>query len=371
MGNTLDTPALDKDSHQFRMGADASLQVGVSGIQGWRNSMEDTHLCIDIPSFPDHTLLAVFDGHGGKETANCAMLNLLRVLEENEKWRAYIEDPEWDQHPELLGQALLQSFIALDNEMAQSKNPAYVRSGCAALVCVITPSNIICANAGDCRAVVGTLCNSEIPDDIAQAEIKHINLSEDHKPTLPTERARIEAAGTVVNFGRVNGDLSLSRGFGDLRFKGKAAMAPHEQAVTCCPDISIYKRDLVNDFALLLACDGLYDVISSEQAVRRLMDIIALGETSSMLIAEEMIDGAWIEGKSRDNITAIVCIFPTGSELIGRASSRDEAIGVAGIRTERRLAGSLPPEYDIYDNVKFTPKIDPAPGSMFSSCPDD
>jgi serine/threonine protein phosphatase PrpC len=44
-------------------------------------------------------------------------------------------------------------------------------------------------------------------------------MSEDHKPDLKTEKARIERAGGFVEENRVKGVLNLSRSLGDLEYK--------------------------------------------------------------------------------------------------------------------------------------------------------
>lgn len=368
MGNTfeLDAPVTDKDSHEFLLGAESPLRVGVSGMQGWRTSMEDSHISVDLPSIQDHTLLAVCDGHGGKETALFVKENLVRILESTEIWKSYIASGSADKTPNALGIALDETLIRLDDEMKATKDKCYVNSGGAIVVCLVTPSHIVCANSGDCRAVLGVSCSSDL-SAINAIEAKSIPLSEDHKPDVASERSRIEQAGGNVSFGRVNGELALSRGVGDLRYKTKTDTPPHMQVVTCVPDITIHKRDAKTDLVLLLACDGLFDVISSDQAVQRLLEIFRLGETSTMMIAEEMIDGALFEGRSRDNISAIVCAFPAGYDVMQRASVGDNAIGVGGIRMERRLAGKNIADYDMYDNVQFMPKVEKAPGSMFYS----
>lgn len=59
-GNLLDKPHTDLDSHYFA--SSTGLHVGVSSMQGWRPSMEDAHVFVDIPSRRDHLFLAVFDG---------------------------------------------------------------------------------------------------------------------------------------------------------------------------------------------------------------------------------------------------------------------------------------------------------------------
>ncbi len=60
MGNFLDSPNTAKDSENYL--TSTGLKVGVTGMQGWRTEMEDAHISIDMPSKPDHTFLAIFDG---------------------------------------------------------------------------------------------------------------------------------------------------------------------------------------------------------------------------------------------------------------------------------------------------------------------
>lgn len=59
MGNFLESPKREKDSHEFDFNG---YQIGVSGMQGWRLEMEDAHLAKTMPDKPDHTFVAVFDG---------------------------------------------------------------------------------------------------------------------------------------------------------------------------------------------------------------------------------------------------------------------------------------------------------------------
>lgn len=69
------------------------------------------------------------------------------------------------------------------------------------------------------------------------------------------EKARITAAGGFVDFGRVNGNLALSRAIGDFEFKKSAELAPEQQIVTAYPDVMVH--DLADDDEfLVLACDG-------------------------------------------------------------------------------------------------------------------
>ena len=100
-----------------------------------------------------------------------------------------------------------------------------IHAGATAIVAVLTAHTLTVANAGDSRAV---LCRKE----------STVPLSFDHKPMQETELNRIKKAGGFVNnFGRVNGNLNLSRSIGDLKYKQVPGISPAEQMITAEPDI--------------------------------------------------------------------------------------------------------------------------------------
>ena len=69
------------------------------------------------------------------------------------------------------------------------------------------------------------------------------------------EKARITAAGGFVDFGRVNGNLALSRAIGDFEFKKSADLSPEQQIVTAYPDVIAHEVTDDDEF-LVIACDG-------------------------------------------------------------------------------------------------------------------
>lgn len=69
------------------------------------------------------------------------------------------------------------------------------------------------------------------------------------------EKARICAAGGFVDFGRVNGNLALSRAIGDFEFKKSAELSPEQQIVTAYPDVIAHTITDDDEF-LVIACDG-------------------------------------------------------------------------------------------------------------------
>lgn len=125
--------------------------------------------------------------------------------------------------------------------------------GCTACVCIITKDEIICANAGDSRAVLWR-------KGVA------VELSQDHKPDNKEEKDRIVKAGGFVEENRVKGMLNLSRALGDLEYKLDPSLDVHEQMITCVPEIKIEKLDKNVEF-LIIAWDGIWDCLTNQEAV--------------------------------------------------------------------------------------------------------
>lgn len=119
---------------------------------------------------------------------------------------------------------------------------------------------IYCANAGDSRTV---MCEKGVA----------VDLSKDHKPDLPEERSRIIKAGGEVVEGRVNGMLALSRAIGDFDYKpitppkdAQPTWFLNNHMVTAFPDVVVKPLHKDVEF-LILACDGIWDCKTSDQAV--------------------------------------------------------------------------------------------------------
>ena len=103
---------------------------------------------------------------------------------------------------------------------------------------MITPTHIVCANVGDSRCVLG-LQPTEVRSTIA--------LSDDHKPSNEEEKLRIEKAGGFVLFDRVNGELAMSRAFGDFQYKSDTNLTLAEQLVLPIPDIAVHVRSSLDE----------------------------------------------------------------------------------------------------------------------------
>uniref|UniRef100_A0A0E0JY24 protein-serine/threonine phosphatase n=1 Tax=Oryza punctata TaxID=4537 RepID=A0A0E0JY24_ORYPU len=203
------------------------------------------------------SLFGVFDGHGGPRAAEYLKENLFENLL---------------KHPEFL----------TDTKLAIKSN-AFRDDGSTASTAVLVGGHLYVANVGDSRAVVSKAG-------------KAMALSEDHKPNRSDERKRIENAGGVVIWAgtwRVGGVLAMSRAFGNRLLKPFVVAEPEIQ------------EELVNEDleCLVLASDGLWDVVENEEAVS-----LAKTEDLPESVARKLTEIAYSRG-SADNITCIVVQF--------------------------------------------------------------
>ena len=175
-----------------------------------------------------------------------------------------------------------------------------IHAGCTANVVMITKAEILCANAGDSRAVLSKKGKAK-------------DLSVDHKPDTPKEKQRIERANGFVEESRVNGMLALSRSMGDFEYKSNPIMKPEDQIITAFPDISIEKITNDMDF-IICACDGIWDCMTSQEAVTYVQEKLKKkkGKDSLATLVEEMLDSilatdvAASGGLGCDNMSCIV-----------------------------------------------------------------
>lgn len=194
---------------------------------------------------------------------------------------------------------------SLDRAAAESgENEQCGQVGCTAVVAVLKGRELYVANAGDSRAVLGRGATA-------------VALSEDHKPASPTERNRITAAGGFVSevggVTRVNGNLNLSRAIGDLRYKANSDLPVEAQIITAQPDVRRVALTPEDRF-FLLACDGVWDVMTNQQAVdfinQRLDQDLSAGA-----ICAEILDTCLAKnpkearGIGCDNMTAELIVF--------------------------------------------------------------
>ncbi|KPA84719.1 putative protein phosphatase 2C [Leptomonas pyrrhocoris] len=291
-------------------GENESLAYGCSSMQGWRRSMEDAHtlLLLDKGGF-----FGVYDGHSGAATSKYCGEYMFQFVHQT---TAFMRGE--------ISQALYDGFIAIDKYLHSL--PSFERGGCAAVVLYVDGDDLYCANAGDSRCI---MCRNGSVD----------SLSTDHKPFLPAEQMRIERAGCYVLNRRVNGMLALSRAIGDFMFKNNSQVSWEMQAVTCAPEVRVTHLNRDKDEFAVLACDGIWDMMTSEQVVEfvrpRIQQRVPLGR-----ICEELMNACLSPqpfGLGCDNMSVIIVTFKRGSQ-----GTPSPAAGVTNVGDATQTAASTP-----------------------------
>ena len=183
-------------------------------------------------NFNSH-LISLFDGHGGSCVSSYLQTNIIKVFKS--KLIKY----------NTTARALFNTFLSLDKQLKQLN---IVNMGSTGTCVYITKENnvniIYCANIGDTRCVLISPTNIE-------------RISSEHRASEKKEKQRIENSGGVVINGRVNGRLMLSRAFGDFELKTFGVKAePHVSRK------EINEAVEGKDLFMVLACDGVWDVLS-------------------------------------------------------------------------------------------------------------
>jgi serine/threonine protein phosphatase PrpC len=171
---------------------------------------------------------------------------------------------------------------------------------------VYSAQQVFISHVGDCRAVLSH-------------DGQAVQLTEDHKAHVRSEKSRIETAGGWVQNGRVNGALGVSRSFGDIQFKNFAHCFNHHgdeslptgiwgehQQVISKPDFKHFILERSYEF-MILACDGLWDVFTCQEAVnfvrKKLLSVKDVDKVAQLLVAKAISRG------TQDNTSVIVVAF--------------------------------------------------------------
>lgn len=289
----------EKDVQQVQKDATENPYLVSEGIfQGARWTMEDTYKIENGGRF-----VAVFDGHGGAEVST--------VLQErlHELYMEELAKKHWEQQNDFGVErkeipsksshiaALQRGLEQVEDAIMKLDDLVYQGSTAVCVVLHVAKDGkrtLLTANVGDSRAI---LCRDG----------KAVDMTRDHKPGDEIERKRIEAMGEEVEwdpYGQVYRvrDLSLSRAIGD-RF-AKPVVTSEAEIMT----FPVSERD---DQFVLLASDGLWDVMSSQEVVDYVQEVLT---TESQVFSRldkrkemaRIVANEALERGSADNVCVLV-----------------------------------------------------------------
>eukprot|EP00545_Synedropsis_sp_CCMP1620_P006867 CAMPEP_0119005850 /NCGR_PEP_ID=MMETSP1176-20130426/1960_1 /TAXON_ID=265551 /ORGANISM="Synedropsis recta cf, Strain CCMP1620" /LENGTH=713 /DNA_ID=CAMNT_0006957703 /DNA_START=60 /DNA_END=2201 /DNA_ORIENTATION=- len=161
-------------------------------------------------------------------------------------------------------------------------------------------------------------------------------LTTDHKPEMAWEQARIEKAGLTVveeiyydehglkqmisKIQLAEGHrMAVARSFGDFEYKSNPNLGPEDQAVCVIPEVKTHTRS-TKDMYLVLACDGIWDVMSNEEVgdfVVKAVDKGVTGDEADLLpkVGDLLLDECLAKG-SKDNLSVVVVALSGTSEKV-------------------------------------------------------
>jgi len=246
-----------------------SLGISHDRNARFRRTMEDAHTFVDgFGGNPKTGYFGIYDGHGGRGAVEFVQAHLHENLL-----------AELEKDPKDVAGAFGRSFVLTDDQIEENK---IQYSGTTVISVLIREEEegvkrLYSANVGDARTV---LCRG------GQA----MRITRDHKGTDEDEIARIQAAGGFVVVGRVNGILAVTRSLGDRAMKRYVTGDPYTEDHTLTEE----------DTHVILACDGVWDVISDQQACDIVLAAGSCGEASKELLVTALRSG------STDNISVMV-----------------------------------------------------------------
>uniref|UniRef100_A0A3B1ILD4 protein-serine/threonine phosphatase n=1 Tax=Astyanax mexicanus TaxID=7994 RepID=A0A3B1ILD4_ASTMX len=317
MGAFLDKPKMEKfNAH----GEGNSLRYGLSSMQGWRVEMEDAHTAVvGLPNgLSAWSFFAVYDGHAGSQVARYCCEHLLEHITSNPDFRAGgpgggSSDDVCGSRPEpsveSVKNGIRTGFLQIDEHMraiSERKHGAD-RSGSTAVGIMVSPQHFYFINCGDSRAL------------LSRGGRVHF-FTQDHKPSNPLEKERIQNAGGAVMIQRVNGSLAVSRALGDFDYKCVHGKGPTEQLVSPEPEVYEIEREEDDEF-VVLACDGIWDVMTNEELCDFVRSRLEVTEDLER-VCNEIVDTCLYKG-SRDNMSVVLVCFPGAPKINPEAVKRE------------------------------------------------
>lgn len=281
MGVILPKPILSKVVDRI---GNSEVVGGCCCINGFRNTMEDAH-CMEIGE--DRMLFGVFDGHSNDKCSQYVAEHLPRKIKM--------------QTLPLADTTIEKLCVELDEQFLEDVGDG----GTTGTFCIVERGeskdtfNITVANVGDSRILI-------------VRDSKIIFQTIDHKPLNPEERQRIERCGGTVRMNRVDGDLAVSRAFGDGMFKKfQGGTDLRNQKVIAVPDISrvvCQKGDVI-----ILACDGVFEgSFPNEEVARFVSSQLPPPGGDYGVVAGRTCDAA-VKNGSKDNISCMIIHFTDGT----------------------------------------------------------
>jgi len=327
-----------------------TFESGCDDAQGRRDTMEDTHVLFDsvakdvpeikIEGNDKYAFYGVYDGHGGVEAAQLVQKHLhVNIFNSASLKKGEVEV------------AIRSGFESTDDLIVKRSIEKGWMNGSTAVIALIHNLTLYLANIGDSESILikkGTSGQWE-----AEA------LTTPHKASDPTEKERIEKLGGHVFFNRVFGALAVSRSFGDSKFKipktaqNFVSWEPAMRQVTLVPNEHKF---------LVLACDGLWDVMSHQEVAEFVIKAKYEQGKNSSEISKMLVREA-LNKRTEDNVTVIVLYFNWGNDEGSSSTSSPNHTNINNVHNSDSNEIPKTPVLEIESNLNSPKKETNVPNS--------
>lgn len=250
---------------------------GIFSDIGTKLKQEDRYVIIDDLRLFDFIVLpyyAIYDGHGGIECSSYLSKKLHNNIKEIVALKNLEESKNFlNDFIEVIQEAIIFTDISYNKDDKFSPN-----KGSTCNIVFLIANKLLCCNLGDSVAILHC------------SDSTKVFLSKDFKPLRQCETERIKLKNGIIsgNNGRLMGVISISRGFGDWRFKDpknpenvkKMEDVPKnydDYLISNRAEFRIFEIDLVNYDYFIIASDGIFD---ESIKYKRVFDVINNSMTS-------------------------------------------------------------------------------------------
>ena len=291
-------------------GLQSLCKKGFAGPGVQKENQDNFFIYNNFNNNKDYIYMGVCDGHGifGQDVSGY----LVNVLPQNMNTEILDQDLSLidPSNKSKLFKTISNTFKFTNDSMNEEEKLDSAFSGSTCVSIFYTPVKLICANLGDSRAIIGSF------DGVLW---KANNLSRDHKPSEQDEYSRIiSSGGRVESYKDEDGNyigpervwlkfddvpgLAMSRSFGD--------QIAHTVGVIAEPEINEYYFN-ENDKFIILASDGIWEFISSEECVMMVKDFYINNDIEGALnyLYKESSKRWILEEEIIDDITILIAFL--------------------------------------------------------------
>jgi serine/threonine protein phosphatase PrpC len=297
-----------KSERSRRQHTDMKITIHQAEARGTRPLMEDRYV---IHLFNGIAVFGVFDGHGGTAAAEIVSQSLIPALRAEfrraiAKGVHYTFTESNPQPPDAIERETVESLKNNFKEaIAQTEREALMYlveqrdfSGTTLCACMCTRSTLLVANLGDSRVVLSRRGVMKV-------------VTRDHSARDESEKRRIEGVGGFVSLeGYLGGLVQVSRAIGDIDPSTREKVL----GLSAEPDIFEFPLDREKDEFIIVACDGLWEVMSCQAAVQHVRATLKTTKGNLFQATDDLVAKALSLGTS-DNVTVIIAFLPTVEKI--------------------------------------------------------